>query len=127
MVARSPIKDEMTSILVPTDILNQKKRHSMGMAKELIYSVIPSLSEPVSIFAGIRDSRLTENDWFCYCLSPGIRFTRGGVETPAENNRLLLVYVTDEMELYNWYWSRTDALEIYRPVEYETRFQKILV
>lgn len=125
VLAQSPRDEAIIEILIPTSVLKKKKRHSIGMAKELAYSVVPFLCDPVSIFQGIRENG--EDDWYCYCVIPKNRFTSDGAEVPVPNGRLLLVYVTSDLELYNWYWSPTDHLEAYLPVEHETRFLTQLV
>lgn len=71
------------------------------------------LSRPTAIFSGVQrdgdDDRGQTDGWMCYCGRPAFRYSPASqVPDPTAPNRILLVFLNREREVYTHRWEECE-------------------
>lgn len=112
-------------------ILN--RRDNRGEKLTLAYLVPEAIQKPNALYRGLRfeeDERHSCNSpgWLCYCYYPEYRYNQDGQKVKPPADKVFLVFVNEDKEIYNWAWAPADldALTQRRhlPKDYQERFDK---
>jgi hypothetical protein len=125
-----PLTGKLRPIQLDFDKLKHLPRKGAGKVKEAGFVVREVLEKPIAVFRGLKrdtDEPRLGAGWLCYVGRPGCCFEDDGRSVPPPQNRVFLVFVTDQWIAYNWYWHSADIHEPDLPEGYGDRFQEKLL
>jgi hypothetical protein len=115
------------NVLISPKLLEWVKRNGMGRTRELTDSVRWSLLNPSAVYRGVRDleREIDDDGWLCYVATPprAYDYRTGNARRPWEGE-VLMVCVTDERELYGWWWVEADPDDARLPIGHQQRFRE---
>lgn len=118
--ARDPHDLGEWEILISPDFYEYTQKRGMGKTREFVDIVRQAVLNPRKLFRGIRDDEVDvdDDDWLCYVATPSHAYNyRTGDKCPVVwDKSVMLVYVTDERVLYNWYWADPTSFQAQRAI-----------
>ena len=108
-------------------------RDSLGDKMTLAYIVPEALKKPTALYQGLRfeeDERhsCSSPGWLCYCYYPEFKYNLAGQKVKPPVDKVFLVFVNEDKEVYNWAWVPADLDALtqrkHLPQDYQTRFEK---
>jgi hypothetical protein len=108
-------------------------RNNMGDKYTVAHILPKALVEPCAVFEGIRFDEDEKHScrasgWLCYCYKPEFQYLATGQQVTAPVDKVFLVFVNDDHEIYHWAWERADLDSLqhrkYLPVNFKNRFNK---
>jgi hypothetical protein len=104
-------------------------KRSKGQIKEAAYAVPIILQKPKAVFRGLlreTDEPKGEGDegWLCYCGIPEIAYNEDGTPRAPWAGEVLMVFVSSEKVVYNWYWVKCDKNDPNLPEDHSVRFKE---
>lgn len=103
-------------------IADRTKYRPASEEKIIRCCVTHSLAKAESIFQGLRDGQY--GDGFCYVGFPTSTFTQNGIEIPAVDGMVFLVFVNDARTIFDWGWEPVDKSNPNFPNDFVGRFTK---
>jgi hypothetical protein len=85
------------------------------------------LQAPAAIFRGLcreQDEPSVGYGGLCYTGVPPTAYRKDGTEVEPWKGEVLLVFVSDEMVAYNWYWTKADPENPALQENYTVRFKE---
>jgi hypothetical protein len=83
-----------------------------------------TMSEPCAIFKGLE--REGQENSYCYVAKPNRRFRGEDQSVAVGEEWVFLVFLSSNLEIFNWRFERADAVDNFVPENYKTRFKKLL-
>lgn len=117
-----PYSGEKVEVRIPTDYVERLNKYrpvdwyNLGKVAEV-------LGNPKRIFYGLR--QLTEGGW-CYVGKPTQWVIREGVDVPFPENLVFVVYLSDDLHVYNHRAEPADQGDLLSPKNWEERYQKLV-
>ena len=129
-----PGQPDLRLIYFQPRVAHVKKLGALGAIKEAAELVPYTLKYPCAMFEGLRppddDHSGNSPGWLCYCSRPALKFKRSGEECNSDTDQVFLVFVNEDLIIFNWRWEYADVESLgskqYLPVNYKTRFRKQL-
>jgi len=118
------------AIQLDYDKLRDLPRKGLGKVKEAGYIVPEVLAKPAAVFRGLKrdtDEPHRGTGWLCYVGRPRSCFEDDGRSVSPRQDRVFLVFVTDEWVAYNWYWYAADERQATLPEGHAGRFPERLI
>jgi hypothetical protein len=110
-------KDEWTA-LVPKRVIDRAFRRGQGALCELDRSVGLVLRRPTGVYCGLvrdlDDDNGQTDGWYCYVGIPD-RYDTTEPRIIPRGNRVLMVFLNKDMEVYTYRWEEEDSAELGRP------------
>ena len=125
--AINPRTGDTWELLLSDDKYRRTALRGMGAARELAFTVREGLLKPTAIFLGVRDvdRDISDDGWLCYVVKPHFAYDlKTDARRDAWDNEVLLVYVTDERVVYNWFWDDADSSNPNLPINHDSRFKR---
>ncbi len=125
--AIDPHDGGLWDVLVSPGFLEWVKKRGMGRTKELAYSARWVLLNPAGLYRGVRDTDHDVDDegWLCYSAIPPDAYDyKTGERRDPWSNQTMMVCVTDERVLYDWWWVPSDPESPNLPINHQLRFRE---
>ena len=124
--AVDPDSGQETTAFVSYDKIDATARfRSRGQVLELAHLVPDALARPQAVFRGVREE--AERRWLCYVGRRSRAFHPDGTERTPYPGEVFLVFVTDQMVVYNWNWFEADEQDAALPRDHADRFSERLL
>lgn len=98
--------------LVPKRVIDRACKRGIGAAKEIDHSVAGVLRKPTAVFHGLCRDRDDDNGqtdgWYCFVGVPTQRFDPATGDSIPRRDRVLLVFMNREKEIYSFRWEESD-------------------
>jgi hypothetical protein len=129
--ARDPRGGTLTVVFSQSKLLAVGKR-SIGQTKEAAWAVPMVLKDPTAIFEGLlrepdEPMAVYDNGWRCYCGIPVTAYDELGNPHDPWPGQVMLVFVSEDSVVYNWYWTKCAEEDEKLPEKYKTRFRERLL
>jgi len=125
--AINPVDGKSYEVALSHSRIKETAKRGMGAILEASRLVEYVIQNPTAIFEGIRRDADDPNygaSWRCYCGLPTCAFNASGKEVNPPAGMVFLVFVNDEMVVYNWRWDKADADTPRYPHNYKDRFRE---
>ena len=128
--AVNPADGKLLSVQVSHAKLQAVSGRSLGQVLEAAYTVPEVLQRPLAVFKGLRreaDDPPHGENWLCYCGRPTRAYQAYGSHRAPWPDEVFLVFVSDELIVYNWYWVEADPQDANLPLDHAVRFKERLL
>ena len=125
--AVNPVDGKPFSVQISHAKLQAVRGRSIGQVLEAAYTVPEVLQSPSAVFKGLKreaDDPPQGENWLCYCGRPSHAYQADGKPREPWPGEVFLVFVSDELIVYNWYWVEVDPENANLPLDHSVRFRE---
>lgn len=115
---------------ISLDFTKQIAKDGLGRASEFAELIVHLLMRPHAVFQGLRldHPEIDEDDWFCYVATPTHAYDyRRNARRTAWLGQVVIIPVTSDWVVYNWYWVKSDPSDDRLPIDHQNRYEKRLI